>query len=118
MEINIFDDPSQVPQPKDKIKIEEVIITPYPDGTRVFLELRVTAFQERPNLLIYIRDAKGQIVDELSVIATMHAKMEFTRHMRHKPTEGDYLLDVELFYETRQPPQDHKSYPFTIQKAE
>ncbi|MCB9459922.1 MAG: hypothetical protein H6670_09745 [Anaerolineaceae bacterium] len=119
MEINIFNDPNQVPQPKDKIKIERVEATPYPDRYRVHVEIDVTPFRERPNLLIVMKDASDSIINELSVIETMHAKMEFTLHIRGKDDPaGDYLIDVELFFETRNPPQDRASVSLTIPSAD
>lgn len=114
MNINIFDDPSQVPQPRNRVRLEEVLVTLYPDGFRVFIEVQVTAFQERPNLLLTMRNLSGEIVNEASIIATMHAKMEFTMHMRMAEPAGDYSLEVELFYETRNPPLDRRSVAFTI----
>jgi hypothetical protein len=118
-DINIFDDPNQVPQPKDQIKIETVEAQAYPDRFRVYIHIVVTAFQERPNLLAVIRDADGNAIDELNVIATMHADMEFTRHLRGMDDPaGDYTLDVELFYETRNPPQDTASVALTIPIAD
>lgn len=115
MEINIFDDPSRVPQPRDNIKIEALNVTPYPDGVRVRVEVRVTAFQERPNIMLLALDEDARTVNELNIIATMHTDMEFTMHMRHKPNPaGDYVLVAELFYETRKPPQDRQEVTFTI----
>jgi hypothetical protein len=115
MDINIFDDPNKVPQPKDKIKIESVEATPYPDRYRVYIEVKVTAFQERPNLLLVARNEAGEAVNELDIIATMHSEMEFTMHMRGMDNPaGNYTLDVELFYETRNPPQDKQSIAFRI----
>ncbi|MCU0511900.1 MAG: hypothetical protein MUE40_04940 [Anaerolineae bacterium] len=119
MDINIFNDPALVPQPRDKIVIERLAATPYPDRHRVHVEVQVTMFLERPNLLLVLRNAQGHIVNELNVIATMHAQMEFTIHIRNVPDPmGDYTLDVEVFYETRQPPQDKKSFAFSIPHME
>lgn len=118
MDINIFNDPNQVPQPRDQIKIEALDAEAYPDRFRVFIKIQVTAFQERPNLLLVLRDREGQIVDELSVIATMHADMEFTRHLRGlDDPAGDYSVEAELFYDTRNPPQDRRTTNFTIPEA-
>lgn len=102
-------------KPKDEIQIEQLQALPYSDGFRVRVEVTVTPFQERPNLLLVLRDAAGETVNELDVIATMHAEMEFTMHLRNieDPT-GEYTLAAELFYETRQPPQDTASLTFTI----
>jgi len=115
MTIDIFNDPNQVPQPRDEIRIEEVVATPYPDRHRVHVDLKITPFQERPNLLLVVRDAQQRVISELDVIATMHAHMEFTIHIRNvEDPAGEYNLYIELFYETRKPPQDTYSGTFTI----
>lgn len=116
MEINIFNDPNLVPQPKHKIKIEDFIVTPYPDRFRVKVGIKLTPFQERPNLIIVAhRDDDGKQVSDLDVIATMHYDNEFTMHIRGIPEPaGDYTLTAELYYETRNPPQDKKQATFTI----
>lgn len=112
-----FVNPDQVPQPKHKIRIVGLQAIPYPDRRRVWVEVKVTPFQERPNLLLVVQKDNGTIVNELSVIETMHANMEFTVHIR-TPSDpaGDYVLIVELFYETRNPPQDQQSIAFSIPK--
>ncbi len=115
MNINIFDDPTQVPQPRQNVFIKSIQALPYSDRFRVRIDIHVTAFQERPNLLIVMRDIAGHIVNEQSVIATMHTNMEFTVHMRHAPDpSGDYTVSVELYYDSRNPPQDLKTTSFNI----
>lgn len=115
MDINIFDDPNKIPQPKDKIVIEDIVISPYPDRFRIHIEVKITQFQERPNLLIVATHNDGTVIGELNIIATMHAHMEFTMHVRNvDDPAGDYELRVELFYETRNPPQDSRTEAFTI----
>jgi len=115
MEINIFDDPNKVPKPKNEIKIEGLEATIYSDRFRVRADIIVTAFQERPNLLLIMRDSSGEIVNELNIIATMHSEMDFTMHMRGMDDPaGDYSLEAELFYETRNPPQDTARIEFAI----
>ena len=97
MNIEFFDS-DQVPQPKDKIRIEHLRATPYPDRYRIFVEVKVTPFQQRPNLILVVRDDSNHIVSELSVIETMHANMEFTLHLRNlEDPVGDYTLTTELF---------------------
>ena len=115
MEINLFNDPNLVPQPKDKVKIEEFIATPYPDRFRVKVNLKLTPFQERPNLVIVAHRSDGKKVSDLDIIATMHYDNEYTMHIRgvDDPT-GDYTLTAELYYETRNPPQDKQQVNFMI----
>lgn len=114
MEIPLFPS-NQVPHPKDKVRIEALEIQPYPDRFRVRIHLKVTPFQERPNLLLVAHDANDRIVSELSVIETMHYDMEFTMHLRGvSEPSGVYTLTTDLFYETRNPPQDRRIDSFEI----
>ena len=115
MNINIFDDSSQVPQPRAKIRIEELDAIVSPDRYRVRAEIKVTPFQERPNLILALVNSMGGVVHEMSVIGMMHAQMEFTFHIRGKEDpEGEYRLEVELFYDSRNPPQDRRTLTVTI----
>ena len=94
-DINIFDDPNQVPKPKEQIRIERVQAAPYADRFRIYAEIDVTPFLERPNLILVLRNAAGDIISELNIIATMHAKMDFTIHIRNiDDPAGDYTLGV------------------------
>ena len=118
-DINIFNDPNKVPKPKDQIRIESMKAAPYADRFRVYVEVSVTPFLERPNLLLVLRDAHGKNMSELNVIATMHSDMDFTIHIRNvDDPAGEYTLYVELFYESRNPPQDTASYTFTVPTAD
>lgn len=112
---DFFFDGDRVPQPRDQVKIEALEITPYPDRFRVHIHIKVTPFLDRPNLLLVARDEHNRIVSELNVIETMHHDMEFTMHLRNvqDPT-GVYTLTADLFYETRNPPQDRRLEPFTV----
>lgn len=106
MEIPLFD-MGGAPQPRERVKIESVQVIPYPDRFRVWVEVKVTPFRERPNLLLTLHDDHDKIVAELNVIETMHANMEFTMHLRGVDAPaGAYALTVEMFYETRNPSQD------------
>ena len=115
MEINLFNDPHLAPQPRHKVKIESIGAQPYADRFRVKVNLKLTPFQERPNLLITARSADGLLVSDLDVIATMHFENEYTLHIRglDEPS-GDFTLTAELYYETRDPPQDKREIAFHI----
>lgn len=117
MEIPLF--PSdKVPQPREKIRIEGLDITPYPDRFRVHIRVQVTPFQDRPNLILVAHDERDQIVSELNIIETMHYDMEFTLHIRNvADPAGTYTLTADLFYETRNPPQDRRIESFEIPQA-
>ena len=119
MDIQFFANPNHVPKPPSEVVIESLKVTPYPDRFRIYIEIKVTPFQERPNLFLVLRRSDGQQVGELSIIATMHNQMEFTMHVRGvDDPAGEYTMDAELFYETRQPPQDQQQITFSIPEAE
>jgi hypothetical protein len=106
---------TRIPQPEDKTRIESLRIAPYPDRYRVLIEIKVTPFQKRPNLLLVARDQENRIVGELDVIATMHAAMEFTLHLCGvQDPAGEYTLTVVLFFENKNPPQDRRVEKFVI----
>ena len=105
--------------PRGEIRIEQIEIMPYPDRFRVYVHLVVTPFQERPNLLLAAHDENDRLVSELNIIETMHHDMEFTMHLRGvEDPAGLYTLTADLFYETRQPPQDHRIETFSIPEAD
>lgn len=114
VEIPLFDQ-GGTPQPRDRVKIESVQAVPYPDRFRVWVEIKVTPFLERPNLLLVLHDDHDRLIAELNVIETMHANMEFTMHLRNvDEPAGAYALTVELFYETRNPVHDSQVVGFLI----
>ncbi|NDJ87262.1 MAG: hypothetical protein GYB66_15395 [Chloroflexi bacterium] len=102
MTISFFE-PGDVPQPPDNVKIERLDALPHPDGWRVKIELHVTPFQQRPNFEVILlrRDEDGtdSQIANLSIVETMHPKMEFTMHIRGvDDPNGDYLLRAILYY--------------------
>lgn len=108
MTINFFQQ-GDVPQPLDKVKIEHLAASAYPDGWRVKVEVHVTPFQKRPSLEIALikkeAEETGKIVAHLSIIETMHPKMEFTMHVRDVDVpQGDYWVKTVLFF--RNPPEE------------
>lgn len=111
-----FFDSQESPVPPDRMAITKLTANPYPDGSRVRMELKVTPFLERPNLEIYARKVDGPIVAEMSVIETMTPDLEFTLHIRGVDSlEGDYILHAELYYEERTQPQAVEEISFRIE---
>jgi hypothetical protein len=115
MDMQFFDNGEQSPKAREEVRIEDVAVEVYPDRFRIFIVIQVTPFRERPNLLLIAHDEDDNIVGELNIIETMHAKMEFTMHLRNvDDPAGTYSLTVDLFYETRNPPQDQHVIGFTV----
>lgn len=128
MTISFFE-PGDVPQPPDNTKIEHLNAIPSPDGWRVKIEVHVTPFLQRPNvelvLLRLVDDGEPYPVADLSIVETMHPRMEFTMHIRGVDDPmGDYSLRAMLYYreqleqDTTEPPpiqiKDKQSFSFRI----
>jgi len=111
-----FFNQADVPQPRDKIRVERLEAVPYPDGWRVKIMLDVTPFQERPSLTILVRSQEGRIVSDMSVIETMIRHMEFTVHIRGvQSPQGDYVAQANLYYgEDPSQVQHAIECPFTV----
>jgi hypothetical protein len=106
------------PRPKHEVEIEEIETAVYPDRRRVFAHVRLTPFLERPNLLITARRSDDRIAAELDIIETMHHDMEFTLHLRlPEDPEGGYALIVEVYYESKNPPQARAVKTFRVPSA-
>ena len=132
MTISFFE-PGDVPQPPDKTKIEHLSAIPSPDGWRVKMEVHVTPFLQRPNVeIVLLRLVDGSDpfpVADLSIVETMHPRMEFTMHIRgvDDPT-GNYSLRAMLYYrdqlepDASEPPpiqiKDKQAFSFTIPSYE
>ncbi|MBZ0305196.1 MAG: hypothetical protein K8I82_03925 [Anaerolineae bacterium] len=119
MTINFFE-PDAIPQPQEKVKIERLDSSVYEDRWRVRITIHVTPFRVRPNLAVVLLTQEGHLAAELSVIETMHAKMEFTLHIRGlSDPAGNYILRVRLYYgEDLHTPFDEQEHKFTIAETE
>jgi hypothetical protein len=110
-----FHDNEREPQSNENVFIEKLIALPYPDGYRILVELQMTPFEECPNLLLTVHDDNDLLVSELDVFEVVSDVIDFTLHLRDvdDPT-GVYSLTVELFYESKNPPQDHRIVGFSV----
>jgi hypothetical protein len=120
MSISFFE-PGDVPQPPDKVKIELLEADPYSDKWRVRVKVNVTPFQRRPNVEIVLwRNVNGEDrpIGNLSIIETMHPRMEFTMHIRGvSDPVGEYRVTATLYYREEmpegaeeQPPPNEKDF--------
>jgi len=108
MTISFFE-PNEIPQPKDKVKIELFTAHIYPDRWRVKVDIHVSAFQVRPNLgVVLLKDQEAiEVIADMAIIETMHHKMEFTLHIRRvDDPQGNYVLKTRLYYDDIHAPND------------
>ena len=102
MELNFITDPELVPRPREEIRIEALSLTPYEDGRRIRVNIKITPFSpfDRPNLEITAFDPAGDEIASMSVIGSIHHALELTMHLRRaKLLPGSYTFQVDLFYD-------------------
>jgi hypothetical protein len=97
MEI-FFTDPTEIPLPPEDIRIRKFHADPWPDKRRVRVNLEITPFQNSPNIEIEIRDADGNEVASLTIIETIHPKIDLTIHLRGPEPAGVYTAAVMIYY--------------------
>ncbi len=101
MNINFYDDPGNIPKPRYQIKVEDIQIEPYPNQTRLKVTLETTQFTpaDRPNLTIRAFNPAGEELSSLTIIETLQNTISVTLHLRQPPTEGDYTVRADLYYD-------------------
>lgn len=102
MTISFFDH-GDVPQPREKVRLLKFMAQVLPDRARVKVAIHVTPFLERPSLGVVLLNADSpdsELVADMTIIETMHDKMEFTLHVRgDQDPAGNYRLLTRLYYD-------------------
>jgi hypothetical protein len=107
----------EIPLPPDQIRFRSVRISPYPDRTRVRLNLQITPFVERPNIEISIVDSEGQETASAQVIENLEQALTLTMHLHPTEADGPYTARLALGYPDKDP-VDRAEVRFTIEGPE
>ena len=84
--------------PPEETRILSLKATPYEDARRVRVNLEMSPFEKRPHLEVTLSDCLGQEMSTATFVEAMAWSMEFTMHLRHKPSAGPLSLEVRLYY--------------------
>jgi hypothetical protein len=111
-----FQDPSEIPLPPEEVRIRELRAEPWPDGRRVKVTLEVDPAQTRPSAEVQILSPAGDELSRANIVESMTRKMEFTMHLRRPAPDGQYRLNVVLFFSDPLPtPQGAQPEPIPIE---
>jgi hypothetical protein len=91
-------DPADIPQPPDEVRIRVLRAEPYSDQRRVRIILEITPFQQRPNCEIRVMDEDENLVASLSIIESIDAKMDFTVHLQVEKLTGEFIASADIYY--------------------
>jgi hypothetical protein len=109
-----FANPDEIPLPPDEVRILNLEVVPYPDGRRVRVLIELTPFQKYPSGEITIRDQLNNPVASVSFVEAITPKIEMTLHIRNNEPEGEYLLEMVLFY-LQEIPDNLQEMPASLQ---
>ncbi len=62
------------PRPPSDARITDYRVMPWPDGTRVTVEMGLTPFREFPSIDVSILDARGEVLRHVSLVGTMERR--------------------------------------------
>ena len=81
----------------EETRITALSADPYPDGTRLHINIEMTPFQQRPHLEITLFNGNGDEVASTSIVEPMTWRIEFTMHLRGE-YRNPYKVEARLFY--------------------
>lgn len=81
----------------EETQISDLSVKPYPDGSRLHVNIEITPFQKRPYVEVTLNDVHGNEAASVSIIEPMTWKLEFTMHVRGE-IQNPYTLEAKLFY--------------------
>ncbi|NMB67775.1 MAG: hypothetical protein GYA20_03320 [Chloroflexi bacterium] len=90
--------PDEDALPPEEVRFLDVHVEPWPDGRRVRVHIRLTPFQQPPNLEMAIIDPQGREVSHVSIIENIDFQFVLTMHLRDSDPQPEYHLEVELSY--------------------
>jgi hypothetical protein len=90
--------PDEDALPPEEVRFLDVHVEPWPDGRRVRVHVRLTPFQQPPNLEMVILDPQGREVSHISIIENIDFQFVLTMHLRDPEPQPEYRLEVELSY--------------------
>jgi hypothetical protein len=101
------------PRPREEVRLEQVGAIPLPDGRRIWTQIIITPFLDKPNLELTLLAPDGHPVGGTSILEVMSPKVEPTLHVRIPEPQGRFRLRVELYYD-QNPPQDSAEVYFDL----
>ncbi len=110
-------------QSDQPLRVQKIVLYPYPDLTRLWFRLQLVALQEEPpNIEVSIRNADGSRNNSLSFVAYDDVFVDATIHLK-EPQAGDlYVCTTEIT--TGMPPDIevhdtiHFEFPLVFRDAE
>ena len=94
-----FSDPSEIPLPREEVRILSLKADLYPEGKRIRIVIELTPFLDKPSGDIVVLDGCGHHLAEASFIEAIVPKFEMTLHLRNGlSVSGGNTVVTTVFY--------------------
>lgn len=98
-DIQFYDNPNgenpfnqQPKRPPSEARVADYRVMPWPDGTRVTVEMGLTPFREFPSIDVSIVDTEGDVVQQTTMVGTMEKRPAPTMWLPRGIPRGTPLL--------------------------
>ena len=91
-------DPSAAPAPTpaEQVRITDYRVMPWPDGTRVTVEMGLTPFKQFPAMDISILSTTGEVVRTTSLVGAIERRPSPTLHLPQLETGTKLAVLIEM----------------------
>ncbi len=91
-------DPTDLPRSPQETRFRQVRADPYPDGTRLRLQVSLTPFQQRPDIDIALFDGEGVEIASTTVVEALGPFLSLTMHLPPGAAQGECSARLLLRY--------------------
>lgn len=98
MDVNFFDDFSNVPKSREDVRFKQLGFYVYPDQRRIALGFDITPFLEKPSIEVNVFNNAGVLASTITVVQTLDTNFNLTLHLRDSEPASPYRVEAVLFY--------------------
>ena len=103
-----------MPSTTNAVHIERAHLYPYPDLTKLWLRVDLSAFTDPPNLEVIVRDPQGEIVSSMFLVEWQEPKVSLTMHLRRPPQPRKQYTAEVILTGQEETPLDRKEIAFDL----
>ncbi len=97
-DIQFFGDPEAPQPPPDDVRVTDYRVMPWPDGTRVTVEMGLTQFRVFPAMDISIATPDGEVLRQISCVGALERRPAPTLHLPRLDRGAALLAVIEMLH--------------------
>ena len=97
-DIQFFGNPEAPQPPPDDVRVTDYRVMPWPDGTRVTVEMGLTQFRVFPAMDISIATPDGEVLRQISCVGALERRPAPTLHLPRLDRGAALLAVIEMLH--------------------